>query len=115
MVVVPVFSLNGQGQNHHFMSHFILPSPTRTCMVDGDASVGMLPTAMEPSWVASITLECYFLSFPYSPFPHNSRGVAARTPDFLGFLWRRREMGAEMEASYGGASTVVSSSNSILI
>jgi hypothetical protein len=36
-------------------------------------------------------------------------GICSATPDFLGFSWRRHEMGAEVEASEGGATTMASS------
>jgi hypothetical protein len=52
-VALPVFLLSGQGQNRLFKSHFVLPSPSRTCVADDDEPPGTVPTATAPSWVAS--------------------------------------------------------------
>jgi hypothetical protein len=47
-------SATGQGQNRHFMAHFVLLSPARTLVADGDAPAGTLATAPPPQWVASL-------------------------------------------------------------
>jgi hypothetical protein len=52
-VAVPVFSLSGQGQNRLFASHFVLPSPARTCVADGErrrtASMTSTPPTPRPA------------------------------------------------------------------
>jgi hypothetical protein len=52
-VALLVFLLSGQGQNRLFKSHFVLPSPSRTCVADDDVPLGTVTTATAPLWVAS--------------------------------------------------------------
>jgi predicted secreted protein len=76
-VAMLVFLFSVQGQNRLFMSHFVLPSPARTCVEDGEATTGTLATAPAWSWAGSLlkaflaaqprTLSSpvLLLSFPY--------------------------------------------------
>jgi predicted secreted protein len=73
-VAMFVFLLSSWGQNRLFMSHFVLPSPARTCVANGEATAGTLATAPVWSWVESLRLwpptqtlssPVLLLSFPY--------------------------------------------------
>jgi hypothetical protein len=77
-------SARGQGQSRHFKSHFILPSPARMLVANGDAPAGTLATAPPPLGVARLLytslvghLETLSSSSPLLSFPHPSIVVVA--------------------------------------
>jgi hypothetical protein len=69
-VAMLVFLQSGQGQNRLFMSNFVLPSPARTCVANGEATAGTLATAPAWSWVERrlwpLTPKPYLLPFSSS-------------------------------------------------
>jgi hypothetical protein len=101
-------SANGKGQNRHFMSHFLLRSPARTSVANGDAPAGTLtiatvamgtepstriPRRPPPNPIGYVPL----LSFPICPM------VWRLLQFFLGFLMVAEREGGRWRPETGAA------------